>query len=156
MKSKSLINYQKYLDEAMHDIVKRVLTDVKKNGIPGNHHFYISFVTHAKGVVITDHLKEKYKDTITIILQHQYENLQIFEHHFEVTLSFDGKKEDIRVPFKAMTSFLDPSVRFVLQFDQSLFNEELETLYEEPKSSNKNEKVISFNQLKNKKNKKHE
>ena len=87
-------------------------------GLPGSHHFYITFKTGAAGVSGPSDLLAKYPDEMTIVLQHQYWDLIITEDHFEVTVSFNKQQERIKVPFAALSAFVDPSVRFGLQFDR--------------------------------------
>lgn len=115
-KDQDYIDYGKLIDESMHIIVKRALQFVEKNGLLGNHHFFISFLTTYPGAKISEHLLNKYPEEMTIVLQYQYSNLVINEDDFTITLSFDNVKEDLVVPFAALTAFADPSVKFGLQF----------------------------------------
>jgi len=110
------IDYGKLVDEAMHIIVRRVLKDVEKNGLPGNHHFFISFLTKFPNVKLSKNLSNKYPKEMTIVLQYQFQNLSVEEEGFSVVLSFNGTKETIYIPYKAITTFADPSVQFGLQF----------------------------------------
>lgn len=110
------IDYGKLVDEAMHVIVCRVLKKVQKEGLPGNHHFFISFLTKHPGVKISKALNDKYPREMTIVLQYQYQDLIVDNKGFSVTLSFSGVKEPIYIPFAAITTFADPSVQFGLQF----------------------------------------
>lgn len=100
----------------MHVIVKQALGYISNGSLPGKHHFFISFLTSHPGVRISPALKEKYPEEMTIVLQHQFENLQITDEHFSVVLSFDNVKEKIEIPFDALIAFADPSVKFGLQF----------------------------------------
>jgi hypothetical protein len=111
-----LLDYGRLIDEAMHMIVKKALELVGRHGLPGEHHFYISFATNAPGVMISDELKKKYTEEMTIVLQHQFWELEIEEDRFSIVLSFDNVKQNLTVPFAAITSFADPSVKFGLQF----------------------------------------
>jgi hypothetical protein len=95
-----------------------VLTQVAGKGLPGSHHFYISFRSNDPGVVLPEYLRAKYPEEMTIVLQHQYWDLVIGAEAFEVTVSFNKQQERIRVPFAALSAFVDPSVRFGLQFDR--------------------------------------
>lgn len=113
------IDYGKLIDDAMHVIVKKALERVVKEGLPGKHHFFISFLTNHPGVTLSDTLRKKYPDEMTIVLQHQFEDLTIREKDFSVSLSFDGVKEKIVVPFDSLAAFADPSVKFGLQFRQA-------------------------------------
>jgi hypothetical protein len=110
------IDYGKLIDEAMHIIVRKALERVSKEGLPGKHHFFISFLTNYPGVIISENLKKKYPDEMTIVLQHQFESLRVTDKRFDVVLSFDNVKEDIGAPFEALVAFADPSVKFGLQF----------------------------------------
>lgn len=110
------IDYGQLIDDAMHVIVKKVLQRIVKEGLPGKHHFFISFVTSYPGVKLSDALKKKYPDEMTIVLQHQFDELIVSDEHFSVILSFDNVKERISVPFDALVAFADPSVKFGLQF----------------------------------------
>lgn len=112
-----LINYGKLIDDAMHIIVKKALEMViAQNGLPGGHHFFISFLTRYPGVQLSDKLRQKYPNEMTIVLQYQFEELQVTEENFSVMLSFDNLKEQVIIPFAALTAFADPSVKFGLQF----------------------------------------
>ena len=116
--SDDFIDYGKLIDDAMHVIVRKALQRVSKEGLPGKHHFFISFLTNYPGVVISDELKKKYPDEMTIVLQHQFEDLKVTDKRFDVVLSFDNVKESIGAPFDALLAFADPSVKFGLQFRQ--------------------------------------
>lgn len=114
------INYPKLVDNAMRDIAKKLLKSVENEGLRGDHYFLISFVTTYSGVTLSERLKRKYNPEMTIVIQHQYENMFVNDEELAITLSFDGIKEDIIVPFNALTSFVDPSTRFALQFNPEL------------------------------------
>jgi uncharacterized protein len=111
------IRYDLLAQEALRGVVQRILADVAKNGLPGEHHFYISFDTRAPGVRISPRLREKYAEEMTIVLQHQFWDLIVAEDAFEVGLSFNGVPERLAVPFEAIKGFVDPSVQFALQFE---------------------------------------
>ncbi len=111
------IRYDLLVQDALRSVVKNVLADAAKNGMPGEHHFYVSFKTTAPGVRISNRLREQYPDEMTIVLQHQYWDLGITEHTFEVGLSFGGVPERLLVPFDAVVGFFDPSVQFGLKFE---------------------------------------
>ena len=110
------INYAALIDSAMHSIVKEALRIAAVEGLPGEHHFYISFVTRFAGVKLSERLRQKYPEEMTIVLQYQFESLEVYQDRFAVSLRFDGIPESIVVPFLAMTAFADPSVKFGLQF----------------------------------------
>lgn len=111
-----IIDYGKLVDEAMHIIVLKVLKIVQEKGLPGNHHFFISFVTKHPGVKLSQTLTNKYPKEMTIVLQYQFQDLIVDAQGFSVVLSFNGVKEKIYIPFAAITTFADPSVQFGLQF----------------------------------------
>lgn len=111
------IRYDILTQDALRGVVKKVLTEVEKTGLPGEHHFFISFATLAPGVRISERLLEKYPNEMTIVLQNQFWNLQVSDSGFEVGLSFDGINETLVIPFAALKGFFDPSVQFGLQFD---------------------------------------
>jgi hypothetical protein len=111
------LRYDLLAQEALRGVVQRVLTDAARNGLPGDHHFYISFDTRAPGVRISPRLREKYPKEMTIVLQHQFWDLIVVETGFEVGLSFNGVPERLAVPFEAIKGFFDPSVQFALQFE---------------------------------------
>jgi hypothetical protein len=110
------IRYDLMVREALRGVVRRVLADIARNGLPGEHHFYISFDTRAEGVRISSRLRVQYPDEMTIVLQHQFWDLIVSEIAFEVGLSFGGVPERLHVPFEAIKGFFDPSVQFGLEF----------------------------------------
>jgi len=118
------IRYDLLTQQALRGVVRNVLTDTAKKGLPGDHHFYISFDTRADGVRMSDRLRAQYPDEMTIILQHQFWDLKVNEEEFEVGLSFGGIPERLTVPFEAINGFFDPSVQFGLQFEEVTEGEE--------------------------------
>jgi uncharacterized protein len=112
------IRYDLLTQQALRGVVRSVLTDIAKKGLPGDHHFYISFDTRADGVRLSDRLRAQYPEEMTIILQHQFWDLKVGEEDFEVGLSFGGIPERLTVPFEAINGFFDPSVQFGLQFEE--------------------------------------
>ena len=115
--AQDLMHYEAMAQDALRGVVRKVLSDAAQNGLMGEHHFYVSFRTEAPGVRISQALREKYPQDMTIVLQHQFWDLNVTEHAFEVGLSFSGVPERLLVPFTALKGFLDPSVQFGLQFD---------------------------------------
>jgi hypothetical protein len=112
------IRYDLLTQQALRAVVKRVIADVAKTGtLPGEHHFYITFMTQAPGVRISARLREQYPEEMTIVLQHQFWDLAVSDNHFEVALSFNGISEKLYVPLDALKGFFDPSVQFGLQFE---------------------------------------
>ena len=115
--AEDLIRYDILTQEALRGVVRKVLAEVAKTGLPGEHHFFISFVTQAPGVRISQRLLDQYDKEMTIVLQNQFWDLKVTETGFEVGLSFDGQPEMLVIPFSAIKGFFDPSVQFGLQFD---------------------------------------
>src|SRR6184192_3629042 len=113
------IRYDVLARDALRGVLRRVLTDAAEHGLPGEHHFFITFASKAEGVKISSRLLAQYPEEMTIILQHQFWDLTVLEDRFEVGLSFGGIPERLVVPFSAIKSFLDPSVKFRLSFDTS-------------------------------------
>ncbi len=112
------IRYDLLTQQALRAVVRNVLADVAKRGLPGEHHFYITFDTGADGVKLSPRLREQFPEEMTIILQHQFWDLAVSEESFEVGLSFSGVPERVGVPFDAVSAFFDPSVQFGLQFEE--------------------------------------
>ena len=115
--AEDLIRYDILAQEALRGVVRKVLSEVARTGLPGDHHFFISFVTRAPGVRLSQRLLEQYDKEMTIVLQNQFDGLKVSETGFEVGLSFDGRAEILVIPFSALKGFFDPSVQFGLQFD---------------------------------------
>ena len=113
----SLIPYDEIVQEALRDVVGRVLAEVEQSGgLPGGHHFYITFKTGMSGVSIPKHLVERFPDEMTIVIQHRFWDLKVEDHGFSVGLSFGGVPSTLVVPFAAVTDFVDPAVDFSLKF----------------------------------------
>jgi hypothetical protein len=110
------IRYDLLAQEALRGVVRTVLTDAAKNGLPGEHHFFITFDTHAEGVQLSNRMRAQYPEDMTIVLQHQFWDLNVGPERFEVGLSFGGTAEKLGIPFAAVVGFSDPSVPFRLQF----------------------------------------
>jgi hypothetical protein len=114
--AEDLIRYDILAQDALRGLVRKVLSEVARTGLPGEHHFFIGFATQAPGVRISTRLLAQYPEEMTIVIQHQYWDLVVNEHAFEIGLSFKGIPERLLVPFAAVKSFSDPSVGFQLQF----------------------------------------
>jgi hypothetical protein len=114
----SLLPYDHWTEEALRAVVARALSHVAAEGLPGQHHFYITFRTDFPGVVIPARLLQKYPEEMTIVLQHQFDDLHVDEHgtYFGVTLSFSGVRSPLNVPLAAVTAFADPHVQYGLRF----------------------------------------
>ena len=127
------IDYDQIVEDTLRLVVKKSLELVNKQGLPGNHHFYISFDSTHNGVKVPSELKVGEDNEIKIILQHQFWDLIIDDHKFSVVLSFNGNKKHISVPFNSIISFSDPSVGFSLQFKKNFLTE----------NTNKEKKILS-------------
>ncbi|MCB8821321.1 SspB family protein [Microvirga rosea] len=133
MAGKDLIRYDLLVQDALKGVVRKVLIDAGKDGLPGEHHFYVSFRTDYPGARLSNRLREKYPQEMTIVLQHQFWDLNVTDHAFEIGLSFSGVPERLLIPFDSLTGFFDPSVQFGLKFnteDEDQDEDEVET--EEP------------------------
>ena len=121
----SLIPYDEIVQDALRAVVGRVLGEVQANGgLPGDHHFYITFKTGAAGVDIPRHLVERFPDEMTIVIQHRFWDLKVRPDAFEVGLSFNQVPAKLVIPFAAVTGFVDPAVNFALQFQAQVEDEE--------------------------------
>jgi uncharacterized protein len=112
-----LIRYDLLVQDALRAVMRKVLTDAAREGLPGDHHFFITFKTRAPGVRLSNRMREQYPKEMTIVLQHQFWDLTVGDQAFEVGLSFQGKSETLLIPFDAVTGFFDPSVEFGLKFE---------------------------------------
>lgn len=129
------IDYPELIDHAMRGVVRDILRKIAVTGLPGEHHFYISFSTTFPGVKMSESLRGKYPKEITIVLQHQFWDFKVEEHQFQVTLSFSGVPEKLVIPFAALTAFADPSTKFGLQFQQ------LDMVHAEAESANTDDEL---------------
>ena len=157
-------DYDDLVEESLKNVVKKVLKITAESGLVGNSHFFISFNGNDNEVIVPDELKSSDSSEIKIIIQHQFWDLKATDEHFEVTLSFNGQKKNIYVPYKAITSFTDPSVGFGLQFKveekEIISNEEkkdenivLENKKDQTKLTNEtgSGEIISLNEFRDKK-----
>jgi hypothetical protein len=129
--SKELFPYDQWVNEALLSVLSRALKQLSERGPIGDHHFFINFDTSYEGVDIPDFLRAQYPEEITIVLQHQFDDLIIGEHGLEVSLSFNGKKSHLKVPFAAVTSFADPSVNFGLKIGVNAVGDTLTDVHAE-------------------------
>lgn len=129
-----MLRYDILAQEALRGVIRKVLAEVAKAGLPGNHHFFITFLTGAPGVRISSRLREKYPEQMTIVIQHQYWEMVVTDQLFEVGLSFGDIPEKLVIPYSAIRGFYDPSVNFELEFDVSIA---------EPEGDNDSEAVIA-------------
>ena len=153
------INYKALIENAMLGMVKDILKEISESGLPKNHHFLITFFSNSKGVVIPDWMKEKYPEKMTIIIRNWFENLNVTEKKFEISLNFNNTVEHLIIPFSSLELFADPSVDFAISFHQinNLSNRKAETkvekgqenVYKKQEKLNKNnENVINLNNFK--------
>ena len=112
------INYKSLIEDAMLTMVKDILKKISKSGLPKNHHFLITFLSNSKGVIIPDWMKEKYPEKMTIIIRNWFENLDVTERKFEISLNFNNIVERLTIPFNSLELFADPSVDFAISFNQ--------------------------------------
>ena len=111
------IDYGNLMHNAMRSLIQDVLTEVKNNGLPGEHHFFITFDTNHVGVEIASWLKDRYPTEITVVMQHWYDDLEVKDDGFSVTLNFGDTPEHLVIPYEAILTFVDPSVEFGLRFE---------------------------------------
>ncbi len=119
--SEDIIRYDILVQNALRGVIRKVLSEVEKTGLPGNHHFFVTFMTTAPGVRISSRIREQYPEQMTIVLQHQFWDLEIGETGFGIGLSFSDIPEKLYVPYAAIRGFYDPSVNFELEFDVGEF-----------------------------------
>ena len=115
--AQDLFDYPRMVQTALRNVMREALTRAASEGLPGDHHFYVTFLTRAPSVIVPEYLLTKYPDEMTIVLQHQFRALQVGKDAFSVSLSFSNRLERLTVPFAAVTTFADPSVNFGLQFE---------------------------------------
>ena len=115
--SSNLIDYQELARQALQDVVRKVLVQTADQGLPGDHHFYLTFDTTHPGVEISPHVRNLYPEEMTIVLQYQFWNLMVDQDVFAVTLRFGGAKHRVSIPFEALTTFVDPAAEFGLNLD---------------------------------------
>ncbi len=116
--AEDFLEYDRLVEDAMRSVVRRALEEVAEKGLPGNHHFYITFLTRHPAAAVPPRLAAQHPDQMTIVLQHQYYGLEVHSTHFEVTLSFNRMQERLLIPWEAVTMFHDPSVDFGLRFSR--------------------------------------
>jgi len=138
-----LIGYDEIIETSMRSVIYETLKKIEKTGLPGKHYFMITFMTRFPGVVIPKFLLEKFSEEMTIAVQHQYRSLVVERDCFKISLSFNGKYEKLSIPYKAVTSFADPSMNFALKFSMTYSDlEDLENgVLTDPNQANKNSSV---------------
>lgn len=125
MTKKTKIDYEIMVQDALRGVMREALTVIARSGLPSNHHLYISYHTNFPGVDIPDYLHDEYPEEITIVLQYEFWDLEVERDRFHVTLCFNDIHERLTIPFAAVSSFVDPSVKFGLQFDVDLAANEI-------------------------------
>ncbi len=144
------IDYGTLMHKAMRTLIFDVLKDVEDSGLPGEHHFFITFDTTVEGVEISEWLRKRYPEEMTIVIQHWFDGLNVKEDGFDITLNFGDQPESLVVPFLAILTFVDPSVEFGLRFEQNeddeqpKFSEIEKANDQEKKSSKKKGDVVSL------------
>ena len=144
------IDYGTLMHKAMRTLIFDVLKDVEQSGLPGEHHFFITFDTTVEGVEISEWLRKRYPEEMTIVIQHWFDGLNVKEDGFDITLNFGDQPESLVVPFLAILTFVDPSVEFGLRFEQNeddeqpQFSEMDKANDQEKKSSRKKGDVVSL------------
>ena len=148
---KIFIDYGDRINTAILGVVKDILKDLSDSKISSNHCFYISFRTRDKNVKISDNLKKEYPKEMTIVLQNQFWNLVVKKNSFSVTLSFNKKKESLEIPYKSVTKFYDPFVKFSIQLDSKEERKKLTKTIEKNKQvKDKAEKIITLDDFRKK------
>ena len=148
---KIFIDYGDRINTAILSVVKDILKDLSESKISSNHCFYISFKTNDKNVKISDDLKKEYPNEMTIVLQNQFWNLVVKKNSFSVTLSFNKKKESLEIPYKSITKFYDPFVKFSIQLDSKEERKKLTKKIEKNKQAkDKAEKIITLDDFRKK------
>ena len=149
------IEYGNLMHEAMRGLIRKVLLDVAERGLPGNHHFFITFDTSHPDAELADWLSDRYPGEMTVVMQHWYDNLQVSEDGFAVTLNFGDAPEPLYIPYDAIRTFVDPSVEFGLRFEQQGETPEETTRHSElkqkkpeeldvPESKSKDAEIVSL------------
>jgi hypothetical protein len=146
------MNYEQLAHEALRGVVRAALERVLTDGLPGAHHFYITFKTRAPGVSVSPDILAKYPDEMTVVLQHQYDDLRVDPDRFSVKLRFGGVPKVLAMPYSAITRFYDPSVQFLLQFEAPEIVEPVEepTPPTPASPSEDGPKVVSLDQFRKK------
>ena len=153
------INYEEIIKDSLKNAIKKLMLDVSLKGLPGDHHFYITFITNFSGVEIAKWMRNDYPNEMTIVIQNWFENLHVDDKNFSIVLNFKNKPEKLNIPFESIISFSDPSVNFSLQFEGSV-SQNFETIMDikekDPQTqsdkddleSEKNNNIIQFEKYK--------
>ena len=143
---KDLLRYDKMVEAALRGVVREALARAATNGLPGAHHFYITFRTRFPGLDLPDDLARQYPEEMTIVLEHQFWELEVGEQSFSVTLSFQNRPERLTIPFEAITAFADPAVKFGLQFQPAA----ADSVPAEPEKTDKPGEVVALDAFRKK------
>lgn len=139
------IDYGNLMHRAMRGLIQDVLTDIAENGLPGAHHFFITFNTRHPDAELADWLHDRYPDEMTIVIQHWFDNLEVDDEGFGITLNFGNAPEPLYIPYDAITTFVDPSVEFGLRFETQEYDDEDEEDEEpEPPRERGDAEVVSL------------
>ena len=139
------IRYDLRAQDALRNVIRDVLSEVAVSGLPGEHHFFITFRTRAEGVGLSPRLKEQHPEEMTVVMQHWYEGLTVDENGFAVTLNFGDTPEPLYIPFDSIRTFVDPSVEFGLRFEtQESDLDEAEDEDDEAPAERKDAEVVSL------------
>ena len=130
-----LIRYDVLAQDALRGVIRKVLTEIAKTGLPGDHHFFITFDTRDEGVEMADWLRERYPEEMTIVIQHWFDNLKVTHEGFWITLNFGNSPEPLYIPFDSVRTFVDPSVEFGLRFETQDSEDEAEEAPEVPEAA---------------------
>ena len=143
-----LIGYDEIIEKSMRSVIYETLKKIETSGLPGKHYFIVTFITKFQGVVVSKSILEKYPEEMTIAIQHQFKNLIVEEENFKISLSFGGKYEKLNIPYKAITSFADPSMNFALKFSMSYGDlNEIEDQLTESNPANKPKELSKKNNI---------
>ncbi|MDR1694639.1 MAG: ClpXP protease specificity-enhancing factor SspB [Lactobacillaceae bacterium] len=150
------INYDFLVEKALKNVIKDALKIVEVQGFPGDHHFYVAFKTNHPNTEISGMLKSQYPEEMTIVMQHQYKDLEVFDDAFSVELQFGGISQKLKIPFDAIVYFADPSTRFGLSFgsddDEKGITDTTDKMEETRKVSNEPATIVSIDEFRKKKN----
>lgn len=151
------LDYHRMVQQALRRVMREALEVAADEGLPGEHHFYVSFLTQAPGVVLPTFLRDRYPEEVTVVLQNQYWDLDVGDEGFGVTLAFEGSRQRVAVPWEAVTSFIDPAAEFALRFQtveeaQAQVEGEAEGGVEEPSpgSADATAEVVNIRQFRKK------
>ena len=147
------INYAQMMQKAMQSLMIDVLKKISKNGLPGNHHYFISFDTKSEGVIVADWIKERYPEEMTIVIQHWFDNLEVNDNNFSITLNFGDNPENLTIPWASVSTFVDPSVEFGLSFkddNQDQIPESKMVIIDEDDDEKKDAEIVSLDSFRKK------